>query len=499
MKITMRDLDENILEKLKSLDGVVNSYDEKNPDGFVSYGPNGFYFKKTNDTFLKKIYTEDEIVDLEECLETPKKNILSSSFTDFRIDKKFNKAVQKFLYRLTPSLVEFENRIVKIENDEKVMILLDNGVLTTEDKSLNINVLELLHSNFNLTAQLDVGHIVRILTYKDTDLIVATTDFGIYKISLNDNSVELLVSQKGVKDIALTYTGNLFVAAKDSCAQYDIASSLKTEKYLNIFNDQQLPEKIIKTNEEIFVQATPAGCYSTENLIHLWKLDGAKVAYNCKDRILEKLPTDKDYQILFDSKTQEAVFFAGKINSKIFVWKIALDGKYTFTEEIIDCIDSTQFTGFMAFNGLLLFIVGKHFYIVKDNTIINKYQLPEVSNGLYMNNNQLFTVAKSGLVKIDLPKFEEKSEMLSYRIYSDVDACNNIDIFVKGGSRNERISLIDEDTNKEIKPSYYFLHGKDSVIKLMNCKATKIKMLVSVTTTSNIDGIVVKNNRMFLR
>ena len=35
---------------------------EENSDGFVSYGPSGFYFKKTNDTFLKKVYTEDEIV-----------------------------------------------------------------------------------------------------------------------------------------------------------------------------------------------------------------------------------------------------------------------------------------------------------------------------------------------------------------------------------------------------------------------------------------------------
>ena len=47
-------------------------------DGFVSYGQMAFILRKTNDTFLKKVFTEDEIVDLEESLLFNKRNIKSS-------------------------------------------------------------------------------------------------------------------------------------------------------------------------------------------------------------------------------------------------------------------------------------------------------------------------------------------------------------------------------------------------------------------------------------
>ena len=99
MKVTMRDLDSNILEKLNVLDNVAKTYDEKHPDGFVSYGPNGFYFKKTNDTFLKKVFDENEIVSLEQSLHSNAANILSSELVDFRADNKANTATKSFLFK----------------------------------------------------------------------------------------------------------------------------------------------------------------------------------------------------------------------------------------------------------------------------------------------------------------------------------------------------------------------------------------------------------------
>ena len=80
MKITRKELDASIIAKLDQLDNVKTTFDENASDGFVSYGPNGFYFKKTNDTFLKKVFTEDEIVDLEESLLSTRRNIRSSLY-----------------------------------------------------------------------------------------------------------------------------------------------------------------------------------------------------------------------------------------------------------------------------------------------------------------------------------------------------------------------------------------------------------------------------------
>ena len=44
MKITRKELDPSLLAKLDQLDNVKTTFEE-NSDGFVSYGPSGFYFK----------------------------------------------------------------------------------------------------------------------------------------------------------------------------------------------------------------------------------------------------------------------------------------------------------------------------------------------------------------------------------------------------------------------------------------------------------------------
>ena len=98
MKITRRDLDVDVLNKLDCLDKVKDTFDENNPDGFISYNPkSGFYFKKTNDTFLKKVFVEDEIVALEKALTSKDRNIRSTMYEDLRLDNKLNSATQSFL------------------------------------------------------------------------------------------------------------------------------------------------------------------------------------------------------------------------------------------------------------------------------------------------------------------------------------------------------------------------------------------------------------------
>ena len=79
------------------------------------------------------------------------------------------------------------------------------------------------------------------------------------------------------------------------------------------------------------------------------------------------------------------------------------------------------------------------------------------------------------------------------------EPCNNIDICVIGGTRAERVSIIDAETKKEISPSFYMVYDGKAIIKLMNCKSLKLQMKISVSQTSHLKGIVVKENRMFLR
>ena len=51
----------------------------------------------------------------------------------------------------------------------------------------------------------------------------------------------------------------------------------------------------------------------------------------------------------------------------------------------------------------------------------------------------------------------------------------------------------------EIKPAYYAIYNGSAILKLINCKSTALELRLTVTSTSDIGGIVVKTNRQFMR
>lgn len=503
MKITRKELDAPILAKLDQLDNVKNTFDENASDGFVSYGPNGFYFKKTNDTFLKKVYTEDEIVDLEMSLKSEKRNIKSSLLTDIRLDSKFNNAARKFMYNIPFTFTkDFTGRILlKRKISEGILVLLSDGSLVkSKDENIeSLNIISILRESFNLSSQFSVYSFVGMAEIDINTFLIATNNFGIYKISFTEKNAELICILNMVKDIEYTHTGNLFVATDDFCAQYDIKSGKRIEKYCNLLNERQIPKRIIKSENGIFVYGIPAGIQNNDNLLHFWRLDRANVGYNCADDMIQVHSFDNAYQVLTDWVDDSYLYLSGKLgNHKLFVWKYDLN-TLDMEEFIFDCVDLTTLDGFVSINNHYIYLSKKFIYIIRDNTVVGTYKLSQECEGLYTFKGLIYTTYKKSFAKFMLPSFDSKVDNLSYLIYDGADACNNIDIFVGGASRSERISLIDMDTNREILPSYYLVYNNNSIIKLMNCKSLKIKMVISVSEKSDLEGIVVKNNRMFLR
>lgn len=477
----------------------MQSFDESSPEGCVSYNGNGFYFKKTNDTYLKKVYNEDEIVDLEQSLNSTKRNILTTEHTDIRVDKKFNAATKKFLYNLDLSVFKsFSDMILIVKViDNGFLVLTDDGCITRTDNGQKVEVLNKLRENFNLSNKLEIYDIVDIALL-DNAVIVATKNNGVYKIIFDNNDAELLFNADAVHAIIISHKNTLFVATDALVLQYDIDSGKKIEKYGNIVNAMQLPVKLSRTADMILALAAPSGAYSTENLIHAWKLDSEKLGYNIKDQIIAKHPIDNQYQILFMNQTAEMLYLAGKLRDKLFVWKYDLATMH-FSEDIIDCVDIDRFTGFLCIEDNYLILSGRKLFIIKNNEIEEKHILDADCHDFYFQDGNILTISNNEILSVCLPKFEACNDNLQFMIYDNNEACNNIDIFVAGATRSERIRIQDAETGKEIPMSYYIIYNGNSVIKLINCKSQKIKMTVSVNANSSLRGIVVKNNRLFLR
>ena len=504
MKVTMRDLDSNILEKLNVLDNVAKTYDEKHPDGFVSYGPNGFYFKKTNDTFLKKVFDENEIVSLEQSLHSNASNILSSELVDFRADNKTNIATKAFLFK-TPFTYKKDlgSKILNYKSFDSVIYTLNyDGCLykiSEDSESTNVDILKILEENFNLAKKIYANDLLDFDILDADTVILATSNFGVYKVHVSKKEIELLFVAERVRKIKITYTKSLFVLTDDFCAQYDIATGNRIEKYSNIVNRHQLPLDAVRVNGDIFVLGTPIGISNLDNILHLWKLDEEKISYNCVDSKIERFHLDNRYQIMFIAYDEHCVYISGLFNDNPFVLSVDRNTLRVTKKFVYTSLTLNEYTDFRAIDGKFVILSKNMVYILNENSIEERLQLESDCSRIKILNGEVVAISGSNLVKFQLTKFSTASDSLLYNILNSDEPCNNLDILIKNVGRSERVTLIDGNTGKEIQASYYLLYKGNAVLKLMNCKSTNIILKLAVTVSSNVEGIVVRKNRMFLR
>lgn len=494
MKVRRQDLDSSILDKLDQFDNIINTYNE-NSDGFISYNERGFYFKKTNDTFLKKVFDEEDLVKLENSLTSTDRNIKSSLLEDLRCDDKTNFASRRFLYNIkTVNKKDYDSEIVLVS---KYLVLTKSGNLYKGDSSFNI--CSKLVESFNIPNYFYVLDIVDIIDIDENNFIIATNNYGIFKLIFSEKQIEMIINLKNVKKICLAQTGALIVASDDFISLVDISTGMFIEKYYTLKNANQLPVNIILNDRGFFVIGTPIGIQLSGNLIHFWELDAAKVGYNLKDGLVSKHSIDNSYQILFSMENEGNIYLAGKINNKYcFVWKYNFED-LTLSEEIFDCKEILSFDCFLEMNGFYMIGSKDRLYVMKNNSIVENLKLEAPMKNIYINEGYFYGICGKSIISFTLPNFEKKIDNLSYKVYNSDEACNNIDIFVKNSSRAERITILNADTNREIEPSYYMVYKSNSVIKLMNCQAKNIKMVISVNENSDLHGIVIRTNRMFLR
>ena len=499
MKITRKDLDSTIVEKLDLLDNVISTYDSNNPDGFVSYNNNsGFYFKKTNDTFLKRVYTEDELVELEKLKFSTNKNVTSSATKDLRLDNKINYAASKFLYNLdfTGESLIGKPQLLKSLKDYLAVLTRKGVLVLINTTAIEINIISLLYENFSLSDKLSINDIIDIAEFDGDNILIATSNFGIFKYTISTQEIELSISLLNVKNIEVTATGNIFVAGDTYCGQYTLDNKC-VEKYNNIYNERQVPMSVLSSDSAITVLAAPTGVQNLDNILHYWLLDSAGVGYNCKDAMIEKNPRDNRYQIMFMKEDDSYIYLSGLFVNRIFVWKYS-KSDFSLTEELLTD-KMLQYTDFLPTENGYLILSNNMLYVIRNCEINEIYKLSKECSQLIFHNGVIYIGTSAGIAKLELLKFEKKSDTLSYQLFKSDTECNNIDILVIGATRTERITLFDGDTNKEIIPSYYMIYSGNAILKLLNCKSKNIVMKISVTPTSKLDAVIVKKNRMFLR
>lgn len=502
MKIARKDLDKNVIEKLEQFDAVVEAYDDSLPDGVVGYGKNGFYLKKMNDSFLRRIYSEDDIVSLVEGLYKPKSNIKSSMFTDMRLDKTlFIKGTTNVMHDL--SLAEgfsFNSEVVLSKHTpDGVLILTQDGVIRELNSgiNLNINLLELIKKNNLIGQDISIFNIVDICQSNADEILVATDYYGIYKVTISTKAISLLLTTNSVRKIEIAHNNtSLFVATDKNVTIYDLESGMKIESYHNLLTANQKPFSIIKTIDKIFVIGVPGGLQNIDRYVHCWKLDKAGVGYNLIDSEIPPQTFDSHYEIKYTGLLDDNIFIAGRKDDLTFIWKLNNE-TLEFSEEFIDCVVAKDIKDLFLMNDKTLILTNDHFYLVSENQIVLNAKVSTTrARKFFFYNGVLFIILRHEIAKLEIPTMLSLASA-SFLVFDENESCNNIDVLVKGVTSNEKVILYDYETEKEIAPAYSLRYNGCYVAKLSNCTSKKIFLTIALNNNSFIEGIVVKRNKLY--
>lgn len=503
MKMTRKDLEDDILLKLDRLDDIVNNTTAVT-DGFISYNPEkGFYFKKTNDTFLRKVYSEDEIISLKEDIKNPKTNEYSTDLGIEILDDSYNYATNKMIHYLNPVLKipSFsKSSIRKFINNRYYAYFKLSGEFIVADMKNNFNIiyhnqiLTNIQETFNLSKDIRVYNIVDFIFDNNDTIIVATDFFGTYKYNLKNDEVEVLFNAESrIRCIELTHTNKLFVACDDFCAIYDLEGNL-IEKYFNIVESNQIPYKIFKTSTDILVLGKATGINQLDSLLHGWTLDEAEVGYNCIDKVIMPNPTDNYYQIFSTQLTDDYLFIYTRYYDEIHAWKYDLD---SLEIEDLKISDNAKNVLDVLFAGNSFVISERDKFVVFGENINRIYTGESLVNLIVFDNGVLgFTEDFTSASQYEIKQFVKHIDDIVFRCALK-EQSNNIDLLIVNGAKlNIRFN---NDEGRNIQPAFVAQYGNDYICKFLNCPEKNFNIKIHVDEATVLDGIILKSNKMFLR
>lgn len=502
MRISRRELDSSVLKKLDQFDSITN-LPYVPSDGFVSYKKDvGFFFKKTNDSFLRKIYSEDDFIEMKNAVYNPPANVKSSAYFDMREDKdRYSAAVSSLVVdgEFDTVLSSQENiRIVK--NDVNRFIALDvaGNVIETlgNEVKYSVNVLSLLKDSFSLN-ELGAFDITDIELYPN-GFLVSILESGVYKYDSKTGVIEMVIADNGIKMIkVISENKKLFCVSDNACTVYMIDSGKKIETFHTIKNAFQIPFIMSSEGRDIFIVGKTM-IRNSDKLIHLWREDAAKINYNNKDNLLSTHKSASKYEIKFISQDKNYLYISGLYRNKLFVWKYDKDYLYREPEEVImDCLDFSKMTGVVCINNQYLVAVQNKLYGIQDNIVCMNVSFENPIAKLFFTEVGVIAISNENVLNISLPKFTAAQDELKYLLLNEREECNNIDIFIAGANNGEIVTLLNSE-NKEIIPTAIFHNRGDIMIKLMNCPERVINMKIKVFPESSITGIAVKKNKLFI-
>jgi len=148
------------------------------------------------------------------------------------------------------------------------------------------------------------------------------------------------------------------------------------------------------------------------------------------------------------------------------------------------------------------FVIGEsnNLYFLNANGDVEKnLKLNEKIKTVILNefSDEFFYISDDKIIISKIPEYSEKETILD--IYSSEVICNNIDVYLKSSTGKEKIVFFDRDTLNEIVPFYYAVYNNDVILKLLETNSKKISMKIVSPKDSNVEGVVISRNKLFIK
>jgi hypothetical protein len=512
MKIGKSELDQTLVQKIERLDGVVGNFSEDDRGGFLSYNGSDFVVRKVADTSLRRVFSESEVAAMEASI-YEESGIIKNSFRGGF--NRSNQASRSFrTLEVSPKedvIFKSDSRIVLSKHSGKSLFFVNSrGILVKLDVESGKTVAAADVST-ELRSKLAVQskgefEFLAMEVYGESGVLLSTRSNGVLFYDLEARKIEVKFPENGVTMIR-NLGGGLIMCAADRVDNnvmfFSFETGMKTESSnalrKGVFQNPVLSDSY---NDHLFVVGRPYAANTTRGILHYWRKDAAKIAFNNADSEVFQGLDYLDHSVRNVLLTEDSLYLSG-INSKgaLFIWQYDVKRLSEPFKEIpltrlklgrLDFIDFNE-EHIVAAEGDRVYFIGSDSTVHKNLKLTSKTDLM-----FFSGKDELIQVSGDKIVRIKVPEYKESREV-TLSIYESDAACNNIDIIVKGCRGTEKFAFFNTETLDGIAPYYIASYRDKTIVKLYGATAKSISMKIAVESGTEIEGVAVKADRLFLK
>jgi hypothetical protein len=511
MKIGKGDLDQSLVQKIERLDGVVEAFSTEGRPGFLSYNGEGFVARSVNESALRRVFSESELASIESHLYDEGSLVRNSFRSNFNKSNQAAMPFRSLLVRPSEETLFKSDSPIVLSSHNKTHIVFVNkkGIMVKLSLSSGetvgaVDIIKDLRSNFAVQHE-SAFDFMAIELYGD-GVLLSTASNGVLYYDFSSKKLEVKFAENGVTIIRNLGNGVVMCAADRIDANvmfFSFETGMKTESS-NALKRGSFQNPVLSDfyNDHLFVVGRPYASNTSIGTLHYWRRDKGGISFKNEDRLVFRGLDYVNHSAKHILLTEDNVYLSGlRGDGTIFVWQYDLKDISSPFREISLAKFPLKRIDFIDFSDE--FIVageGKSLYFLRADGSVEKNLLlsREIGNLFFTGEDSLVHVSGNEISRIKLPKYSDSGD-ITLDLYSSETPCNNIDVIVKGTTGDEKFAFFDTETLSQIAPFYLASFGGRTMVKISGSQSKSISMKISVKPGSQVEGVAVRADRLFLK